>query len=287
MLSFSPWHRISKSVALAIASVCRLMPVPLRILIYRSLSSLGARFYGPSCSLNAQQLPFSMYLKTKSVEDHRALANKFGALQLERSQTEIPVPRPLGLVSDTDTSYLLTTALPGQRFGSYIDILSDHDLDLFVRDMQKFLEQLRSITRQRAPKYEIGNAIDGPCYDYRIIAARGYDKERGDFFGPFISEEDFNDTLRTPALTDVFHSQGHEIVFTHSDNMRNILVHNGRISGIVDRENSGWFPDYWEYTKAHYVTKLNKRWLRVVDRIFERCGNFRHDLAIEYRLWEY
>ncbi|KAL7764043.1 hypothetical protein ACKLNR_005188 [Fusarium oxysporum f. sp. zingiberi] len=233
-------------------------------------------------------LPFGMYLKTKSVEDHQALKIEFVALQLVRSQTQIPVPLPLDLLSDTETSYLLTTTLPGQRFGSYIDIPSHHDLDIFTHDMQRYLTQLRSISRHGTPKYEISNAIGGPNYDYRIIAAHDYDKERGDFFGPCTDEEDFNNILRTPALPDVFHSTGHNIVFTHSDiNMRNVLMHNGRISGIVDWENSGWFPDYWEYTKAHYVIKLNKRWLAVVNRIFESFGDFALDLEIESRLWEY
>jgi hypothetical protein len=69
--------------------------------------------------------------------------------------------------------------------------------------------------------------------------------------------------------------------------MRNVLVQNGRISGIVDWVDSGWFPDYWEYTKAHYVTKLNKKWLAVVDRTFESFDEFKLDLAIERRLWKY
>ncbi|KAG7407638.1 hypothetical protein Forpe1208_v013520 [Fusarium oxysporum f. sp. rapae] len=177
--------------------------------------------------------------------------------------------------------------MSGQRLGSYIDILSGHDLDIFTRDMQRYLTQLRSISRHGTPKYEISNAIGGPCYDYRIIAAHDYDKERGDFFGPCTDEEDFNNIPQTPALPDVFHSTGHKIVFTHPDiNMRNVLMHNGRTSGIVDWENSGWFPDYWEYTKAHYVTKLNKRWLAVVNRILESFDDFKLDLAIERRLWE-
>ncbi|SCO46838.1 uncharacterized protein FFNC_10987 [Fusarium fujikuroi] len=218
--------------------------------------SLGVRTYGPSSSLKDQQLPFGMYLKTTHSDDYQALANEFGALKLVRDQTRVPVPGPL----DADASYLLTTTIPGQRMGSYIDILSDDDLDIFKRDMQKYMAQLRSISRQELQKHAISNAVGGPCYDYRIVAYSDYDKERGDFLGPFIDKAEFNDTLRTPALPDVFHSTGHDIVFTHSDiNMRNILMHNGRISGIVDWENSGWFPDYWEYTKAHYVTKLNKR----------------------------
>ncbi|KAH7214338.1 hypothetical protein BKA60DRAFT_86567 [Fusarium oxysporum] len=271
-----------------IASMCRLMPVSFRIRIYHFLSSLGSRVYGSSCSLRVQQLPFGMYLKTKSVEDHQALKIEFGALQLVRSQTQIPVPRPLDLLSDTETSYLLTATLPGQRFGSYIHILSDHDLDFFTHDMQRYLTQLRSISRHGTPKYEISNAIGGQYYDYRIIAAHDYDKERGSFFGPCTDEDDFNNILRTPALPDVFDSTGHNIVFTHSGiNMRNVLMQNGRISGIVDRENSGWFSDYWEYTKAHYVTKLNKRWLAVVNRIFESFGDFTLDLEIERRLSEF
>lgn len=264
------------------------MPGRLRIGIYQSLKSSGVRTYGPSSSLKVQQLPFGMYLKTTHCDDYQALANEFGALKLVRDQTQVPVPRPLDLVSDADTSYLLTTTITGQRLGSYIDVLSDDDLDIFKRDMQKYMAQLRSISRQGGQKHAISNAVGGPCYDYRIVACHDYDKERGDFFGPFIDEEEFNNILRTPALPDVFHSTGHDIVFTHSDiNMRNILMHNGRISGIVDWENSGWFPDYWEYTKAYYVTKLNKRWLAVVDEVFEIFGDFKLDLAIERRLWEY
>ncbi|KAI1052770.1 hypothetical protein LB505_013634 [Fusarium chuoi] len=286
--SASPWPHLLEYFAIAFASICRLMPARFRIVIYQSLKSLGVRTYGPSSSLKVQQLPFGMYLKTTHCDDYQALANEFGALKLVRDQTEVPVPRPLDLVSDADTSYLLTTTIPGQRLGSYIDVLSDDDLDIFKRDMQQYMAQLRSISRQEGQKHAISNVVGGPCYDYRIVACNDYDKERGDFFGPFIDEEEFNNALRTPALPDVFHSTGHDIVFTHSDiNMRNILMHNGRISGIVDWENSGWFPDYWEYTKAHFVTKLNKRWLAVVDQVFETFGDFKLDLAIERRLWEY
>ena len=38
-------------------------------------------------------------------------------------------------------------------------------------------------------------------------------------------------------------------VFTHGDlTPRNIIVNSaGRITGILDWENAGWYPDYWEY----------------------------------------
>lgn len=40
-------------------------------------------------------------------------------------------------------------------------------------------------------------------------------------------------------------------MFTHGDlDPRNILVEEGHVIGIVDWEQSGWYPGYWEYVKA-------------------------------------
>ncbi|KAG6166363.1 hypothetical protein E4U27_008226, partial [Claviceps purpurea] len=106
--------------------------------------------------------------------------------------------------------------------------------------------------------------------------------------------DDFNNTLRCGALPDVVHSSGHEIVFTHGDlNMRNIMMHNGRLSGIIDWETCGWYPDYWESgttprrTAAHFITKLNRRWLKMVDAVFGKLGNYEAELAVERQLWLY
>lgn len=36
------------------------------------------------------------------------------------------------------------------------------------------------------------------------------------------------------------------VVYVHGDlAMQNVLVHNGRVSGIIDWEDSGWFPRHW------------------------------------------
>lgn len=69
--------------------------------------------------------------------------------------------------------------------------------------------------------------------------------------------------------------------------MRNVMVQDGKFSGFVDWENAGWYPEYWDYTKAHYVTKFYKRWLRMIDLVFKGFGDYQEDLAIERRLWEY
>lgn len=54
------------------------------------------------------------------------------------------------------------------------------------------------------------------------------------------------------------------IVFTHSDlHPRNIMVDSedpSRIVAIIDWEQSGWFPDYWEFCKAEYTAEFGSDW---------------------------
>ena len=45
-----------------------------------------------------------MYLKVTELDRHEGLVNEFGALQLVRQNTSVPVPRPLDLVSDSKES---------------------------------------------------------------------------------------------------------------------------------------------------------------------------------------
>jgi hypothetical protein len=173
-----------------------------------------------------------------------------------------------------------------------IDTLSENEVYTLVCDLRRGTRELRVIPKEVTPSYAISNALGKSCYDYRIFTGLDYDEERGYFIGPFVDEEEFNKTLQIGALPGVSHCSGHKIVFTHGDlNMRNVLVHNGRLSGIVDWENSGWFPEYWDYTKAHFITRLQKRWLKIIEEIieevFKEFGNFNNELATERQFWEY
>jgi aminoglycoside phosphotransferase (APT) family kinase protein len=116
-----------------------------------------------------------------------------------------------------------------------------------------WLVQIRSIPKTAAPEYEISNAVGQACYDHRVIAGLDCDEDRGDFIGPFPNEDEFNHALRCDAPPEVIHRGGHKIVFTYGDlNMRNIMVENGKVTGIVDWETAGFYPSYWEYTKGTF-----------------------------------
>lgn len=56
-------------------------------------------------------------------------------------------------------------------------------------------------------------------------------------------------------------------VFTHGDlTPRNVMVDNaGRIAGILDWENAGWYPDYWEYANIMKPSR-DRDWMAWMDR---------------------
>ncbi|KAI0003979.1 kinase-like protein [Xylariaceae sp. FL0662B] len=253
--------------------------------------SVRRRIYGPSSSFKVRRLPFGMYLKTSSNEWLASLSNKYETLGLLRRQTDVPVPKPLDLISQAEDCYLLTSRQPGRLVGVCIGMLSDKQLRYLVYELQHCLNMLRGLPRDPDLQGKITNTVGEACYDARINAAVPYDETRGDFIGPFQTEHEFNETLRNPHIPDTVHRSGHKIVFTHGDlNMRNILVDgkSGRLSGIVDWETAGWFPDYWDYTKAHYTTKLKWRWRQsVIEPTFRDFGDFSEDLDIEKKLWWY
>lgn len=276
-----------------LSTLWRQLPGLIRTRTYSLLASLGMRVFGPSASLSVQRLPFGLYLKTSPRANLQALQNEAAALSIVRNHTKTLVPRIFDLVYDSKDAYLLTTTVPGFPLGHCIEVMSDEELETLSQDLGAPLATIRTISR---PKNwpPISSATGGSCFDHRINAALSVEHRQGtDFVGPFRSERDFNSHLRCGAIPDVVHKTGHEVVFTHGDlNMRNIIMEtcadgDFRLSGVVDWENSGWFPEYWEYTKAHFATRLNRRWLNVVETVFGTFGDFEHELEIETELWEY
>lgn len=145
-------------------------------------------------------------------------------------------------------------------------------------DLKRFVSQLRTIPNNTG-EFRICNSKGGGILDCRIPASQHEDLR-------FKTEADFNKYFTDPLRKDIAptvaksHSIPHEIYFTHGDlNMRNILAQDGKTTGIVDWENAGWLPEYWEYAKIHYTVRGSIRWLAdVVDRVFE---GYREELWVE------
>ncbi|KAJ6439313.1 hypothetical protein O9K51_07198 [Purpureocillium lavendulum] len=97
---------------------------------------------------------------------------------------------------------------------------------------------------------------------------------------PCSDEKGFNDYLLsalyepTPALIRQAFARRmqththHRIVLSHCDLMpRNILVQDGKIKGLIDWEDGGWYPEYWEYVK--FFQRFGERdWKEYAEVIF-------------------
>ncbi|KAJ6184836.1 hypothetical protein N7519_006137 [Penicillium mononematosum] len=195
--------------------------------------------------------------------------------------TEIPAPRALDVLKTSDASYLLMTQVPGRPIGHFLNIMTDQQMENAVTDLKRYISQLRAIPNQ-VSKFQICNSQGGGILDWRIP-----DNQREELL--FETEADFHSYLTrvttddTRRLAAKSHAVPHAIVFTHGDlNPRNILAENGKITGIVDWENAGFFPEYWEYCKMHYTVRSLIRWLAdVVDQVFE---GYRDELHVENML---
>ncbi|KAL2756010.1 hypothetical protein ACRALDRAFT_2042239 [Sodiomyces alcalophilus JCM 7366] len=263
-------------------------PESWRFRVYSALARVGRAIYGRSASFYVQQLPFGMYIKTHTTSTIEAAKNEFGALELIRNSSNLNVPQPLDLVFNERRSYMITGRLPGVTAQSLYATLSDEQLVLLAKDLSTYLAELRRI--QKPPGLSnaaISNSIGGGCIHNRIDKAHGTTYEP---HGPFPDEATFHDyllTRRPPAPNEVQRT-GHAIRFSHGDlALRNIIVDSwGRLVGLVDWENAGWYPDYWELTAFH-GTIPQRRWENVCSHIFPYAQDFEYEVAVEDRLWAY
>jgi aminoglycoside phosphotransferase len=266
------FQRCTQSACRVFQYIWMRLPVFLRAFTYKHLASLGQRLYGYTGSDRIYRLPFNLYLRIGPrhwASKHQA---ELQALRLVKTYTQIPAPRGIDAVQYSDSSYLLMTSVPGQRIGQILPTMTDRQLDDVVQDLEKYVAELRQIPNKTGSKTQICNSLGGGVFDWRIG-----DSQRKELI--FHNETDFNQFLTSdlPLDEDAWiqisksHSVKHKIVFTHADlSPRNILVdENKKISGIVDWECAGWYPEYWECSKMHFAVRHTHRWIAdVIDQMF-------------------
>jgi aminoglycoside phosphotransferase len=123
--------------------------------------------------------------------------------------------------------------------------------------------------------------------------------------GPFESEQELIEYLIHPASAHGFRSKeayeaalvrantkqamSHSIVFSHGDlKHHNIMVEGGRITGFIDWESAGWYPDYSDFTTAgedfwwyRFVMRLGGgRYLGELD-----CDRALNNLTVDSYAW--
>lgn len=278
--TWSLWY--SQVIPRACQYVWTQIPTFFRAFAYKRLAQISRRLYGSTGSDRTFRLPFNLYLRKASSDWAPRHQAEVRSLRLVEKYTQIPAPRAIDAVCYSDSSFLLMTGVPGDTIGQLLCVMTDEQLQSVAQDLKKYVAELRQIANRTGSGYQICNALGGGILDWRIG-----DSQRREL--KFQHEMQFSEYLiddlpldqNARGLVSKVHGVKHDIVFTHADlNMRNILVDgNGRISGIVDWECAGWYPEYWEYTKAHFSARSSIRWTAdVIDQAF---SGYRDELKLE------
>jgi len=195
------------------------------------------------------------------------------AMEYIARNTDIPVPKVLKAFEQAGRTYIYMTRISGQTLDSRLDNLSDAQVERIVEQVAGYVTEMRNLGENDY----IGSTTRGPCTDYFWQ----YNDQLPT--GPFDNEAQFNDLIisayhdRWGETRPKFHTflrslyrDNHRILFTHGDLApRNIMVSDdGRITGIIDWEYAGWYPEYWEYVKAHFGGDWRTNWILWVDKYF-------------------
>lgn len=174
----------------------------------------------------------------------------------------LPTPKIISYGEHPNTPHapysILMTRLPGREIGQAYESLSPEAKITVLQEFKHCLltirswkspwgdERVCSITGGAIRSIRVPNHSIGPCetpqefHEYLLAQAR-YSSQT-----ETVPEEKLRSARRLQSL------QRPGVKFTHGDiKHHNILVdEEGHITGLLDWESAGWYPEFWEYTTA-------------------------------------
>ncbi|KAI1745141.1 kinase-like domain-containing protein [Xylaria scruposa] len=191
---------------------------------------------------------------------NRVRKNEEEAIRIVKQYTTIPVPEIYDSEYKTIENYtwgqIWMEKLPGSPLNEIWNDLDDATKERVCHELWGFVEQLRNIPKPSELEHLYQCGVDGSaCHDVLL-------EDLGRPRAPILDDE----SLRRRINELYLHSGGASYrenlpdylprsnisVFTHADLApRNVLVdESGIITGLIDWEFAGWYPDYWEYAKT-------------------------------------
>lgn len=181
----------------------------------------------------------------------RLFENEASNLRFIAEHTTIPVPHVYGIERD-DRGKVISIEMdymPGRPLDQVWEGMTENQRDSITQELHGYVAQLRSLKGSYIGAADHGQAVVGDIVSHEA--------------GPFEDEHAFNEFLFSKIIdivpdalryyaTSTFR-EDHEIVFTHGDLApRNILVDdNACVTAILDWEEAGWYPAYWEHVRAY------------------------------------
>jgi hypothetical protein len=206
--------------------------------------------------------------------------------------TTIPVPRVLDVFKYNGTVHIVQEFIDAPLLYIVWRRLGPEDRKRCMLQLKGYIEQLRSLVPPEPGKVQ---SIDGEGFtDNRV----GPEK-----WGPFESHAEFNKFFlhdkvrsraerypRAQAPLAVTKGRTWRTVFAHGDlGPHNILwdMKRGEIAAVIDWEFAGWFPEYWDYTRAYFgpaVYRNNYGWWEMFQE-YTQC--YQEELDVEIVLSDY
>lgn len=183
--------------------------------------------------------------------------------------------------------------VPGDDLENVLYKMTDAEVKSVVKELAGYLQQLRHLDSD-------GGANKRPPPIGGAGGTRGLDTRLGSSpWGPFATVAEFHTHLRfgepleywdhEPAVVAV-HARpegSYAVKFSHADIApRNVRVRGGRITGIIDWEFAGWYPEYWEYTRIFFPGERPylKRWFDAIEGE-AGIGKYKDERKAEEAIW--
>ncbi|KNG89484.1 hypothetical protein ANOM_002282 [Aspergillus nomiae NRRL 13137] len=182
----------------------------------------------------------------------------------------VPVPEVYGWRTDGDEKFIYMEYTEGQTLEKVWDMMEPDDRVSICRELRTIVDNLRRLEQDPSDPF-IGNVVRASLYD------RAFHLSYMSEAGPFATVRDFHEWftfLPRRRMSDPYSvpvepfrhdlPDNSTIKFTHGDLHRsNIIVTlfpPYRILAIIDWEQSGWLPAYWEARKAQYTAHWREEW---------------------------
>ena len=210
-------------------------------------------------------------------------------MQIIRQLTSIPVPEIVRVHAQGQKAYIFMSYIPGSTLQDVWPSLSTEARQNIANQLKTYMDDLRAVPPP-SPCY-FGSLETHTCVDRRQLTRLSVSEHQ-----LISSEAEFNrfimGNLSVSQPTEYYNMvlsmmrQDHRRVLTHGDfHPRNIIVKDMVVTGIIDWDCAGWYPEYWEYIKAlasvgpivdwwrylpTIVSPYDAEW--AIDRQFEKLG---------------
>jgi aminoglycoside phosphotransferase len=168
------------------------------------------------------------------------------ATQFVSANTSIPVPKIFAIVTNktTSTTYIVQEKLPGTKLMDVLPSMDGATRTAIAKRLAHILQELSKLDT-KGQMGEFGRSY----YEAGLLSRFNSrcDAKTTQEFISFVADygNNMSDSTHLDAHINSF-DMSRPPIFSHGDFVpENILVEEGRVTGIIDWESAGWYPYFW------------------------------------------